>query len=520
MDEAKLPCQGPLDAESANGDERSLPRKLESSINRPTKLSLPVATRELPIKKVRPKVRLVPASHGEVEKLPAIVPAVKAGASDETDVTREPAPGGSAGDIEVEAPEPTNGAAAHGSPSYRPRRLFVLTNQMNLVGILSSRVLAPRESFQKYYTDLLEQCPGWVPLLTVPPNPHLVEQVVAERGAGAPVLLEVPESVLRGQHFHASVTYVRALRLSDVVAIHFREMKSLREHRAHRYSNVHPHDDLLRVSPELFPSSSDVEFFFQAPDARGTVDWLEIDRVRGAINGVLAAADSGEGLAVAAGALGASQLPDGIFLPPWLTLDSLTGRAAAAMTGKKVDLADQLIFQSAYRILGQRDQTEYWSATEVLDTVAREIQSGYTETGSQVLIARSLELVRDVLNFERDFEPFSNPRSPVVAAQSLLMVLLRPDLGQLLKWSTTETGADPITRTVAAVLAGRLRGLARESVKLRNKGLDDITAGYAVNAVAGVGYTIGRVAFTNTRTATTLLLNGVELQSAAPLTSS
>ena len=37
--------------------------------------------------------------------------------------------------------------------------LYFLTNRMNLNGVLSSRLVAPRESFQKYYADLLQQTP-------------------------------------------------------------------------------------------------------------------------------------------------------------------------------------------------------------------------------------------------------------------------------------------------------------------------------------------------------------------------
>lgn len=483
---------------------------------------MPFATPELLAKDVRPKgAALIPEPLCEIEKSPAFVPVTRTNAGDESKATKELAPRVSAEQTEVavEAPEPVAGANAKGSPSYGTRRLFLLTNQMNLIGILSSRVLAPRESFQKYYADLLELSPGWVPLLTVPPSTQLVERVVAERGAGGPVLVEVPESVLNARDPDTWVTYVRAAPLSDVVAIHFPEMKSLREHRARRYSNVHPHDDLLRVSPELFASSWDVEFPLRAPGKGTTLDWLQIDRVRGALNGLLAAADSGEGLAVAAGTLDASQIPKATVLPHWLTWDSLTGRVTVPETESEAELAQRLIFQAAYRILGERDQTESWSASEVLETVVGEIHSVQPSPGVQVLIDRNLQRVREIVNVERDFEPFRNPGSPYVAAKSFLMVLMRPDLGQLLAWPTKETGADPTTRTVAAVLAGRLRGLARESVKLRNKALDDITAAYAVHAATGATRSLGVVQFVASQAGTALLLNGMELHAAAPLIS-
>jgi hypothetical protein len=461
----------------------------------------------------------VPGPDSAVEESTAIVPATRPYATDESIPEEEPASGSApeyAG-AKVEASGPVFGAEAKAIRSSEARRLFLLTNRMNLNGILSSRILAPRESFHKYYSDLLELSPGWVPLLAVQPTAQLVKQVVAERGAGVPVLVELSESVLNGRDPDSPVTYVRAALLSDVVAIHFREERSLREHRARGYSNVHPYEDLLRVSAELFTSASEAEFPIGAPEDGAAVDWLQIDRARGAVNGLLAAGDSGEGLAVAAGALGALRLPEGTILPRWLTWDALTGTVLPAAPESEAELADRLIFQTAYRILGERDLTESWSPSEVLETVASEITATQPGPAAQILVDRNLRRVRELVNVERDFEPLRNPGSPYVAAKSFLMVLLRPDLGQLLDWPPEETGADHTTRAVAAVLAGRLRGLARESVKLRNRALDDLTAACAVQAAHGVTCSRGAAEFLAGRDRTALLLNGAELRAAAPL---
>lgn len=483
----------------------------------PAEMAKTLAEREVPTEEA-----VGPADTGpvlkpvyEVEEPTAVGLATRTDARDELTPTEEPA--ARISPVQAEAPDPEAGVETEVVPSSEPLRLFLLTNRMNLNSILSSRLLAPRESFHKYYADLLELSPGWVPLLTVQPTAQLVERVLAERGAGAPVLVELSESVLNGREPDSPVTYVRAALLSDVVAIHFREEKSLREHRAREYNNVHPHEALLRVSPELFTSPSDFEFPIVAPDDESAVDWLQIDRARGAVNGLLAAGDSGEGLAVASAALGAPQVPTGTILPEWLTWDALTGTVPPPLTESEAELADRLIFQTAYRILGERDQSESWSPTEVLETVAREIAATQLSLGAQTLVDRNLRRVRELVNVERDFEPLRNPGSPYVAAKSFLMVLLRPDLGQLLDWPAEETGADQTTRAVAAVLAGRLRGLARESVALRNKALDDITAAHAVQAANDTKVPLGTAEFVANDAGTALLLKGTELRAAAPL---
>ena len=92
-------------------------------------------------------------------------------------------------------------------------RLYFLTNRMNLNGVLSSRLVAPRDSFQKYYTDLLQQTPGWVPLLRDAPTSAQIQAVTSERGAGAPVVVEFPLDVPGKVKSDAPVVYVPAVAL-------------------------------------------------------------------------------------------------------------------------------------------------------------------------------------------------------------------------------------------------------------------------------------------------------------------
>lgn len=399
------------------------------------------------------------------------------------------------------------------------RRLYFLTNRMNLNGVLGSRVLGPRESFHKYYADLLQLCPGWVPLLTGPPSPALVEKVMAERGAGAPVLLEFEDSLIGGRETDNPVVYVPAVPASDVRAIHFRESKALREHRARSYRNVHPHDELLQVSPELFAQADEPAIQIDAPAEAGTTDWRHLDRVRGAANAALAAADTGEALAIAAGVLGAHELPDSVKFPTWLRWRELAGDDTRVVEGEtEAALADRLTFQAAYRVLGSRDVTEAWIPTEVLEAVAAEIETAKPSKEAAAIIDRNLQRVRELVNVEREFEPFRDTGSALVSAKALLLILLRPDLGQLVDWPVNETGADEVTRVAAAVLAGRLRGLAREDVQLRNQLLDDVSAAWAVGVAHGERSALGALELLAEEGTTTLLLNGGELQVSESLT--
>jgi hypothetical protein len=398
-------------------------------------------------------------------------------------------------------------------------RVFFLTNRMNLNGVLSSRIIAPRESFRKYYSDLLDLCPGWVPLLTVLPPPQLIKRVVTERGAGSPVLIELAESALNGKHPDDTVVYVRAALVSDAKAIHFRDKRALREHRARGYDNVHPHDELLQVSPELFESVADDAIEIAEPESDHPVtDWLYFDRVRGAINAVLAAADSGEALAAAARVFGVKDLPEGIVIPPWLSWDGLTGAPTDPESETATELADRLVFQAAFRVLSRQDQSLSWSPSDVLEKVASEVAATRPTDEASTNVDRSLQRVRELIDVEREFEPFRNQGGSHVAAKALLLTLLRPELGQLLAWAAEETGADVTTRLVAAVLAGSLRGVARESVALRNLKLDDLTAAWAAEAANGATVTsLGSPEFVSDTSKSALLIDKIELYKSAPL---
>lgn len=398
-----------------------------------------------------------------------------------------------------------------------PQQVFYLTNRMNLNGILSSRMIAPRESFEKYYTDLLALCPGWVPLLTGRPPADLIEHVLSERGAGTPVLIELFERALGDASPVDAITYVPAVALTEVKAIHFRDKRALREHRARTYSNVHPHDDLLQVTPELFELEARSDIQITAPEGAMPTDWNRIDRIRGAINAVLAASDSGEALALAATAIGADHAPSETPCPTWLRWSALTGEGPAAATESPNQRADRQIFHAAYQTLSAQDQSQSWSPSSVLGAVRNALATSELDTDTQAIVDRNIDRIQELIDVEREFEPFRSD-SPFVAAKSLLMVLLRPDLEQLLAWPDEETGADATTRSVAALLAGCLRGVARESTTLRSQSVDDLTAAWAVTLAAGKrADTLGKVAFVADASKTMLSIDGDEIRSAAPL---
>lgn len=384
--------------------------------------------------------------------------------------------------------------------------LYFLTNRMNLNTVLAARLVAPRESYQKYYADLLDLCPGWVPLLAAPPSAALLDSVDAERGSGGAALIEFPADALHTSGAVGAVVFARGVALASATAIHLPSERSLREHRARRYGNIHPHDELLRVTPELF-TGDQVDAVVEAPEGRGLADWTRLDRVRGAMNAVVTAASTPEELALAAALLGAPDLSAKRLGRTWPALDD-----TAPENGSGVSSADSLTFQVIYHVLLETDATSRWVPEEIVDRVARDMSGLLPAPESVALVTRNLERVRELVRAEAAFEPFRDTGSALSSAKALILLLLRPDLSELLSWPAEVTGADGTTRTLAAAMAGRLRGLSRESVGVRTVVFDDLTARWATRVASDPNALLGSVTVRSDGQRTSLMVDGISIR--------
>ena len=102
-----------------------------------------------------------------------------------------------------------------------------------------------------------------------------------------------------------------------------------------------------------------------------------------------------------AGLLGAANLPREGVHPPWLTWSALAGDASSRRSESDAELADRLIFQAAYHVLGERDQAESWSPSEVLEAVAAAIATAKPNDEVSAIIDRNIRRVRELINVER-----------------------------------------------------------------------------------------------------------------------
>lgn len=150
--------------------------------------------------------------------------------------------------------------------------LYVLTNNLNLVDILSSGMIKSAAFYEKYYKDLGDVCPHAIPLLKVAPSAALVDAAIEKGEIIYPVILEISADGLSGPAWVISSKFtnrkgkvsqrenVTALLINGVLpssiisGIHFRSEMELKEFTVRRYANLNPERENYRlaVSPHLF----------------------------------------------------------------------------------------------------------------------------------------------------------------------------------------------------------------------------------------------------------------------------
>jgi hypothetical protein len=343
----------------------------------------------------------------------------------------------------------------------------VLTNRWNLLEFLSRRLITPFGSFEKYYDDLLRYEPGAVPIVDTPLSQELVAAVCGPDAEETvfPVFLELGSVKDRSP---------QVVETAQVVALHFRSQRDLDEHAARDFDNVPPGPPLV-VSPSLF-DGGDGAIPSPAASTGDTDELLSelrlLDRFTGAV--ALAAVEevgtSNEAQALArlmdGGAWGDASCPwlatissrvHGTPPPP---IDSPNDRLMARLCERLVELD----------VLGDPVRFARALLEELGDGPgAEDLQPG-------------LSRIIDILDGEADFQRFTEKGLAVVKAT--LMLLMRPEPGDLVEWTIGDSGADPATRLTALFLCGLLHGRRVLSTRLRPEGLDAALAAWEARRVA------------------------------------
>lgn len=337
----------------------------------------------------------------------------------------------------------------------KPKPYLYLTNDKNLVEILTSGLIKTRDGYVKYRPDLLDASPtNSIPLFrdTVPIN--LLPSARA-REIVRPVVIEIDRANVNVPEDAASLVIVQGpLALTNVSVLHFQNELDKREVYARAYAGIEFDWFELRVSPEIFVI--DESLILNTTDTEQhscerRISYAEADRIAGAASMLLSSAElfhDGVALALAENCLDLEILkaPQMSNLGDAWTTDS------------------QDIFEAAFAALSTVESNVSWSPFKILETIAGSIKASRGDKDPNILLLRRLFLV--VKNEADAISEDTNGQHAILALQ---WVLLHPNpVANIEKGLTL---MDPISRGVATLFSGIINGFETLPTELRSRGV-------------------------------------------------
>lgn len=387
-----------------------------------------------------------------------------------------------------------NYTSGHASLREQSGSLWLYTNRSNLLEFLSSGLIKPSVGFEKYYQDLLELRPGYIPLFT-----HIPGSDTARFGSDNeglfPVALEIDPRRLRqanrpslnfgSEHAvqneknsdSACVAYEGVIPLPAVCAVHFPSERELREHTARLYENV-PLDALeLTVSPHLFTGDgvglSTVSSWLKTinePTFPTISEFLLCSRFAGAITLLTAHIPRGEIAFDAVTALVTSETSCRIegkleWLISLLNRFILTG----VQSGLESNDPDEVLLAAAVDAILSSPFDGCDSISLAASIRNRVSKTSLSESGRTVIL-RYLKHIEEILDGMAAVDRFKP--GGLASGKGLVLFLLRPEPKGIDSWKTDPIEPDQLSIQIAATLSGMRKGRSRLPLQYRPQNLE------------------------------------------------
>lgn len=360
--------------------------------------------------------------------------------------------------------------------SEQLQRRWLPTNRYNLMAIQAGRLIRPQPGYGKYYADVLDLRPGYIPLLPEPPGPDVLAYCGRETPQAWPVLLELDLP----QAMAIQPALAGMIPSNSITAVHCRSLEELEEIRQHQYENTADNPLPFMTSPELFTSAGMTLENVQAileplpdpPEQLGQSMTI-LDRLTG---GLLAVASHGE----------REQRFAQFLLTPAerrrdiaLSADEL-GLLASTLLGNTGGNRESALLHTAIHVILSSGEADLVPAA-LIDRLMNEYERLHGDDPKGLSVLKRLQkIVAD---------PTGTPPKPASGwpvAAGLLLLLLYRNMKRL-------TGPAPIEAldpshgdlNVARFLAGLARGRQRLESHYRNPALDELAAAAEAAALAG-----------------------------------
>ncbi len=364
------------------------------------------------------------------------------------------------------APTPQLETGSAAAPTPLTPRLYLLTNNFNMLDILASGYAKPRSAYGKYYEDLLRFADGWVPLVPAPVDGALQNAVSTEQ-LSFPILIETNDLSIPStapEPFHGVHLIRGAVPVSLMKTLHFRNDQECIRFYSREYEGIDFSLISGQVSPELFSEAvASGNHVLQALQRMADAEmpesgvYGEYDRKAGALAALLAFRHYTRDEIATALTL------YNIEKTPIERRDAMTalGFPAVDLLTLKVDenaSLDDLLFAITLRRFEAVDRAVSWDPIAILSHIRRDFDERRPAASNAESLESVFTYIHRVLTLDAEFRPFKRD-SGHAAGKALLLALLRPNIREFLNWPRSETGSDDITDAIAATLIGTLSGL-------------------------------------------------------------
>lgn len=353
--------------------------------------------------------------------------------------------------------------------------LTVLTNRMNVMEILSTRLVKPRAGYGTYYTDHLEDATGWIPLFQAPVATGVAARAAAEDPAAFPVLVSVPSMPSDARALGPDLWATRQVMALEALEVHFRNARELEEFKARKFANL-PEDATYRVSPDLFggdTDSSEIQRALETLASTGGLneaDFVREDRVSGALAiGAWAAGTIKGGRAPSTGHIG--------DLVPWLP-GALLGHADVAGDAESLEVA---VYTAVRDTIQGTPRGNGWNPRALLQEIKGRALGAAGGLEAEKSLSRYFTRIEQILRNEVEISVFQP--TGITSAKALLLFLLRPEPKPYLEWDREHLQIDARSFIVGATYVGLLKGRSHLDALYRPRDLDVQLAGREAQAL-------------------------------------
>ena len=375
-------------------------------------------------------------------------------------------------------------------PTNKEDRFLILTHRVNLLAIMSSGLIGPKEVYGKYRDDILVHTKGLVPLFSRNISTQLIDLTTTNKDSNFPVVLEldkarIPDSFAFGvnskgeivENVNKNDSFVFRL-TTDILStnmikeVHFISEQSLKDFQARMFENVPIKNFSLSESPKIFDSKSafPVQFFENIT----TNEFDNIDRVSRISDKTAASI-----------ALFAENMERGSDLKLLHSLldfpyqgnksrmkdeyDTFAELVSALITGKNQNnnlSNDYYLLSAVLEELINHNPSDGWVPLTFLEKVESKYKASLVADDNQ--LDKFFETCRSIFNSTMEIPGgiFSDDQN--IIQRAILLFILRPDYNDLIGKENSQLNPGTFVKKIAILITGFRAGYERININFKD----------------------------------------------------